>query len=900
MKPVSSKEIRQAFLDFFLEMGHTVVPSSPLPMRDNPTLFFTNAGMNQFVDAFLGKEKRPYKRAASSQKCMRVQGKHNDLENVGPSPRHHTFFEMLGNFSFGDYFKPLAIRYAYDFMTRVCGIPEERLWFTVHVEDDDAYSIWVNEIKVDPARVLRMGDKTNFWMMGEVGPCGPTSELHYDWGPEACTCGEPDCGVLLDNGCDRWLEVWNLVFMQYNQDEVGVRTPLPSPGVDTGMGLERIASIQQGRLVNYETDLFSAAMDRLQVLLGDDAAARREHEVGYRVIADHGRAATFLIGDGVLPGNLGGSYVLRMIIRRAARFGRKIGFHEPFLAEVAEVYISEMGDVYPELRSRREFIRYTLQQEEGRFARTLDSALAQLDGVLTLMRESGRQEIPGDVAFNLYATHGLPLEITRDVALEEGFSVDEAGFLHARDAHAAASGSGAFSAYETKESAYGALLQQLISDGKLPPEGVQYAPYSAAELSTRIVGLLREGRPISEARAGEAVEIVTAFTCFYVEAGGEVSDTGWLEVNGVGAARIDDARQPLAGLVVHLGEVTGGMLTVGAEVRLTVDNARRADIRRNHTATHLLHKELRRHLGSHVAQAGSLVAPDRLRFDFTHDRAVDDETLAAIERDINEVIMSNMPVTVSFMGQREAISNGAMALFGEKYGDVVRTIRIGDPEHPYSFELCGGLHVGETNDIGAFRFTGESAVAAGVRRVEAVTGRRAHELVSERLATLDRVARRLNVPAGEIETRIEAMQEDQRAQQREVERLRRELVLVQTEALLAQTQEVADVPVLAAIATGADADGLRAITDRFRERNPSGAVVLGTVSKGRPILVAAVSEDLILRGLSAGDLVKKAAAIVGGGGGGRPNMAQAGGRDADKLPEAIAAVPGFVQAALAP
>jgi len=432
MKPSNSSEIRQAFLDFFEEMGHQVVVSAPLPQFDNPTLLFTNAGMNQFVDVFLGKEVRSYKRAATSQKCMRVQGKHNDLENVGPSGRHHTFFEMLGNFSFGDYFKKEGIRYAYDFVTKVCQIPEDRLWYTVHVEDDQAYDIWAKEIGVQESRILRMGDETNFWMMGDVGPCGPTSEIHYDWGPEYCSCDEDNCSVSLDNDCDRWLEVWNLVFMQYDQKEDGGRVPLPKPGVDTGMGLERITAVVENQPVNYDTDLFKPAMDKIQEMLADSKSEREEHETGYRVIADHGRAATFLIADGVLPGNVGRGYVLRMIIRRAARFGSSIGFSSSFLGEISNVYIDIMGDFYPELRRHQEHILHTLTLEEKRFSKTLDAALNQLEAALSGLHHENKDEIPGTLAFDLYATHGLPLEITRDVAQEHGFKVDESGFLSAR------------------------------------------------------------------------------------------------------------------------------------------------------------------------------------------------------------------------------------------------------------------------------------------------------------------------------------------------------------------------------------------------------------------------------------------------------------------------------------
>lgn len=899
MKPVKSDEIRSAFLEYFEEMGHTIVPSSPLPVEDNPTLFFTNAGMNQFVDTFLGKERRPYQRATSSQKCMRIQGKHNDLENVGPSPRHHTFFEMLGNFSFGDYFKEGAIRFAYHFLTGICEIPEKRLWFTVHESDDEAHNIWIKEVGVPEARVVRMGDKTNFWMMGDVGPCGPTSEVHYDWGPEACTCGEAACGILLDNDCGRWLEIWNLVFMQYNQDEAGKRTLLPNPGVDTGMGLERITAVQQQRQVNYETDLFAPAMDRVQELLGDDEAARRAHTTAYRVIADHGRAATFLIGDGVDPGSVGGSYVLRMIIRRAVRFGRKIGFREPFLGEIATVFIEKMGDVYPELVQRRQHILRTLRNEEIRFARTLDGALERLQNVLDALEESGERQIAGETAFELHATYGLPLEITRDLAQEKGFAVDEPGFMAAREAHANASGSGAFDRYATEAGVYEQLLQALTNEGSLPDDGVVHDPYGGVSMHSHIVAILSGGERVAQASAGEQVEVVAASTPFYVEAGGEVSDTGVIlqPENGARLA-VNDVRQPARGLVVHVGVVQEGVLKEGDSVTLQVDEQRRWDIRRNHTATHILHRELRRHLGDHVVQKGSLVAPDRLRFDFSASEPVDPQTLADIEASINDAVLRNQPVAVSHMRQREAIDKGAMALFGEKYGDVVRTIRIGDAEKPYSFELCGGLHVNETGDIGLFRFTSEEAVGAGLRRVEAVTGRGAQRYVAERLGILENVSRRLNTPADEVVDRIQALLDENRALQRQLEQLQRVQAREQFGQLIDRLQQVEGANVLAAQVDVAGADELREMADWFRDRVSSGVAVIATVQNERPLFVATVTDDLIKRGVRAGDLVRDVAKIVGGGGGGRPNMAQAGGRDASKLPEALDAVEGLVRAAL--
>jgi alanyl-tRNA synthetase len=899
MKPTNSAEIRQAFLDYFEEMGHQNVPSSPLPLYDNPTLLFTNAGMNQFVDTFLGREKRSYLRAASAQKCMRVQGKHNDLENVGPSPRHHTFFEMLGNFSFGDYFKEGAIHYAFEFLTRVCEIAEDRLYYTVHRDDDDAYRIWTEQIGVPAERVLRMGDKTNFWMMGDVGPCGPTSEVHYDWGPGACTCHQPDCSVLLDNDCGRWLEIWNLVFMQYNQHEDGSRTPLPRPGVDTGMGLERITAVVEQKMVNYDTDLFVPLMDRVRELLGDSAEERAAHETGYRVIADHGRAAAFMIADGVLPGNVGRGYVLRMIIRRAARFGRAIGFSEPFLAEIAQATIDKMGQVYPELVRHRDHIRHTVTQEEERFDRTVDGALAKLDNILFDLQRDGQREVPGDIAFDLYATYGLPLEITRDVTAERAFTVDVAGFEEAKQKHALASGAGAFGQYDTAESVYAGLLASLIRQGRLDATGVDLDPYFGARMEAEIVGLLVDGRSVERAVEGQTVEVVTTATPFYVEAGGEVSDVGRIVVKETGAElRVDEMRRPVNGLIVHVGPVVRGEVSLGEVALLEVDDQRRWDIRRNHTATHILHRELRAALGTHVTQQGSLVAPDRLRFDFSHGQPVDDETLAGIETAVNSAILANQPVSVGHMAQKEAIRQGAMALFGEKYGDVVRTIKIGDEGHPYSFELCGGLHVQATGDIGLFRFTAEEAVGAGLRRVEAVTGRRAQALAQQGLNTLDRLSRRLNAATDEVETRLESVLTENKSLQKEVAHLRRQQAQADFRQRLASLIEVDGVPLMAAEVDVADMEALRDMADWFRDSVPSGVAVLASANEGKVILLVAVTEDLVSRGLKAGDIVGRVAKLVGGGGGGRPTLAQAGGRHPEKLPEALGAVPDMIRQAL--
>ncbi|MCP5097255.1 MAG: alanine--tRNA ligase [Chloroflexi bacterium] len=891
MKPTTSNEIRQAFLDFFNEVGHTVVASAPLPQYDNPTLLFTNAGMNQFADVFLGKEKRPYSRAASSQKVMRVQGKHNDLENVGPSPRHHTFFEMLGNFSFGNYFKKEAIDYGWTFVTKVLGLEEERLWATVYTDDDESFELWQKYLPEE--KILRFGKKDNFWEMGEVGPCGPNSEMFYYIG-DMETC---DPSQLNADDDEEFLEFWNLVFMQFNREKDGSLTPLPKPSVDTGLGLERIVRIMQQGESNYETDLFSSTLDRVQELLADSDEQRAEKFVGYRVIADHGRAATFLIGDGMRPGSSGAGYVLRMIIRRAARFGRQIGFADPFLGEVAKVYIGLMGEAYPDLKQRQDMILNTLMQEEKRFARTLDSAMLHLVEVVQELNKQGKTEISGEIAFDLYATYGLPLEITRDMVQERGFTVDEVGYTAAREAHAIASGSGAFGVYDGEAGVHGQLLHKLHESGQLE-EGVEYDPYMASQTDSELIGLIRDGDVVEKVGKGDKVELVTAVTPFYVESGGEVSDTGKiLLLDGGAVFRVDDVRKPVPGLIVHVGEVVDGAFSVGQLVHLQVDETRRSDIRRNHTATHILHEELRKHLGTHVTQAGSLVAPDRLRFDFTHDTAVTPTMLAKIENAINKTIMKNYPVHIEFMGQKEAIGAGAMALFGEKYGDIVRTVQIGHDgqEKRYSFELCGGLHVAETNDIGTFRFTSEGAVSAGVRRIEAVTGRASQSFVNNRLNLLNRISKRLNAPIHEVEGRLDSLLADNKAMQKQLDQMQQQLVSFQFDSMMMKTQDVAGVKVLTAQVDGVEVDGLRMMADRFRDRAKSGTAVLATVKNGKPIIIAAVTKDLIARGLKAGDIVREVAKMVGGGGGGRPDMAQAGGRDASKLPEAFAIVPGIVE-----
>ena len=883
-KPISSEEIREAFLQFFAENKHTIVASAPLPNRENPTLLFTNAGMNQFTNIFLGKVPRPYPRATTAQKVMRVQGKQNDLENVGPSPRHQTMFEMLGNFSFGDYFKKEAIDFAWLFVTQLLELSVERLWVSVYEEDDEARELWGRYMPAD--RILDFGKDENFWEMGETGPCGPCSEIHYYIGDLADQT--PD-GVNVE---DDYLEFWNLVFMQFERQPDGTLIPLPNPSVDTGLGLERICQIQQNVTNNYETDLFTDILDGIQQLLGDDEATRAKNLIGYRVIADHGRAATFLVGDGVLPGNTGEGYVLRMIIRRAARFGREIGFTDPFLGQVAEIIADKMGSVYPELPKNLTHIQHLLTDEEVRFNRTLDSALERLGTLLDEMEESGEQMISGETAFELYATYGLPIEITRDVAQERGFDVDDASFETARKAHAVASGGGAFDQYEGSN-VYSVLLQALVEEGRLPAFGVDYDPYSGTEVEAEVLGLILDGESVQQAKAGHAVEIITSATPFYVEAGGEVSDTGkiWADNNYI---EIVDVRRPVPGLIVHAGNIDAGSFQVGDTVTLTVNQNRQTDIRRNHTATHLLHQALRDTLGTHVHQSGSLVAPDRLRFDFTHPKAVSTEMLAQISATINEKIWDNSPVTVAHMGQEEAISKGAMALFGEKYGDIVRTIQISDGGKPYSFELCGGLHVGATGEIGGFYFVSESAVAAGVRRVEAVTGNGAYQFVLDRLAMLTEVQQMLNVPATELTNRLTHTLSENRTLRKEVENLRRAQLQGSFSTLLAEAETINGIKILATQLDSASADELRGLIDAFRNQAGSGVALLATVQDGKPLLVAGVTDDLVKRGVNAGKLVGIVARQIGGGGGGKPHMATAGGGNAGKLPSALANVPTLV------
>ncbi|MHB8732061.1 MAG: alanine--tRNA ligase [bacterium] len=904
---MTGAEIREAFLRFFEERGHARVPSASLVPAGDPTLLFVNAGMVPFKDVFLGLETRPYRRATSAQKCMRVSGKHNDLENVGPSPRHHTFFEMLGNFSFGDYFKREAIASAWEFATRTLNLPPDRLVLTVFADDDEAAAAWA-ALGVPDARVLRMGEKTNFWMMGDVGPCGPTSELHYDWGPAACTCGRPDCGVRLDNDCGRWLEIWNLVFMQYTQAPDGSRAPLPRPGVDTGMGLERITSVLQQVPTNYDTDLFLPILDRIQAMLGHSAEERAAHTIAYRVLADHGRAMAFLTADGVVPGNEGRAYVLRMIIRRAVRFARQAGAGKPVLGELADAVIAVMGSAYPELAAQRAFVQNVLGAEERRFDQTLEAGLGRLDDVIAEVKRSGRRAIPGADVFRLYDTYGFPPDLTRDVAREHGLEIDEPGFageMARQKERSRSTGRDYFEAGQDRAQ-YGELRDAVGS--------TVFVGYDALEAEGRVLALLVDGRRVAEARQGEAVEVICDRTPFYAQSGGQVGDTGTITA-GPGVVEVEDTQRPVADLIVHRGRVRTGALREGDRVRLAVDAPRRQDIMRNHTATHLLHAALREVLGEHARQAGSLVAPDRLRFDFAHVRPLTAEERAKIEARVNEQIRAALPVTTETKPYREAVASGAMALFGEKYGDEVRVVSVDG----YSRELCGGTHVRSTAEIGRFALTHEGSVGSGVRRIEAVTGAAAEQRVQTRPTPITVYAQgkqHHDVQPGQRAGKFGPADADfsienagttrpvnaeyalQPGDTLTVTKRAAAAGLPDFDQVLRDAVDVDGVTVVGVALPGADSAALRVFGDRLRSRLDSGVLVAASTGNGRMEVIVMATPAAVARGAEARRVMQVLNRRLGTRGGGRPELAQGGGGDPALLASVLADLGTVVREAL--
>lgn len=898
--------VRQQFIDYFIQQGHTFVPSSSLVPGGDQTLLFTNAGMVQFKDVFLGTDRRPYVRAANSQKCMRVAGKHNDLEDVGQDDTHHTFFEMLGNWSFGDYYKREAIHWSWDLLTRVWGLPAEKLWATCFkdekgevVSDDEAADQWTKQPGFLPGHVLFFGRKENFWEMAETGPCGPCSEIHIDRGPEFCNRQHVPGHVCAVNGdCSRFLELWNLVFIQYNRLGPASLEPLASKHVDTGMGLERIVSILQDASSNYRTDLFLPMIHAVQQLAGTDNQEMNANFTPYRVVADHARAAVFLIADGVVPGNIGRNYICRMIIRRASRFGSKIGLNEPFLAEVGKKVIETYGPFYHELERNRDAILSNLTMEEERFQRTVESGLAKLENMLMRLESEHKTELNGEQAFDLYATYGLPLEITRDIVQERRFKVDETGFRNAMEAHRLASGAGeAFGPLGGEDvDTYRTLLEQLQADGKLTADGVLYNPYEWLSIEGSLLGIIHKNQVVPNAQPGDEIEVLLPSTGFYLESGGQVSDRGKIihAEDPKWEIEVYDVRRPAAGMIVHLGRVIHGEPKVGDRIFASVDPVIRMDTMRNHTATHLLHSALQTVLGRHARQAGSLVAPDHLRFDFTHPQALTDEQLKRIEAEVNHEILGNFPLHIESKPLQEAIDQGATALFGEKYGEIVRNITIGEPQ-VFSNELCGGTHVEKTGDVGLFLITSEGSAAAGIRRIEAVTGKEAYRLVQTRMAVLQQSAALLDTSPEEITARLRGILDDIGELRREVTELRRIKAAAAFQDQLTDLIQVRDVQLLATAIDAADVDTLRLLSDQFRQRFPTGIAVLGsTTPDGRPVVVAAVTDDLVKRGINAVDLVKFVGSFLGGGGGGRPTLAQAGGKDASRMNEAFQQVPRWV------
>ncbi|MDR0576153.1 MAG: alanine--tRNA ligase [Candidatus Accumulibacter sp.] len=868
---MKSAEIRETFLRFFESKGHRIVASSSLVPRDDPTLLFTNAGMNQFKDVFLGFDKRPYTRATTSQKCVRAGGKHNDLENVGYTARHHTFFEMLGNFSFGDYFKRDALMYAWELLTEVFGLPADRLWATVYAEDDEAYGIWREVIGLPAGRVVRIGDNKgaryasdNFWMMGDTGPCGPCSEIFYDHG-EHIPGGPPGSP---DEDGDRYIEIWNNVFMQFNRDEAGVMHPLPKPSVDTGMGLERMAAILQHVNSNYDIDLLrNLVKAAARETSGADMASP-----SLRVLADHIRACSFLIADGVIPGNEGRGYVLRRIVRRAIRHGYKLGARAAFFHRLVPDLVAEMGGAYPELASGEKRVAETLRQEEERFFATIEHGMAILESELAVM--GGQGVFDGETAFKLHDTFGFPLDLTADICRERGVSVDAAGFEAAMN--------------RQKELARAAGKFRTAAALEYRGPETAFHGYDTTESRGKVLALYREGAPVGELREGDAGTVVLDGTPFYAESGGQVGDRGALR-SAQGIFAVEDTQKIQAAVFGHQGVLKTGRIEVGDTVDARVDRAARKRTMRNHSATHLLHKALRQTLGEHVQQKGSQVDPDKTRFDFAHGQPMTGEEIRRVEALVNAEILENADCAHRVMPIGEAQKLGAVMLFGEKYGDVVRVVDIGS-----SRELCGGTHVGRTGDIGLFAVVAESGVAAGIRRIEAVTGDTALTHVQDMKTALGDVAGALKTPPGETPARVRAIIDQARQLERELALLKGKQAAAQGDGLADRAVAVKGAKVVAATLDGASVDALRAAVDKLRDKLKSAAVVLAAADGGKIALIAGVTADLTDR-IKAGELVNFVARQVGGKGGGRPDMAQAGGTEPDKLPAALASVRGWIE-----
>lgn len=871
---MKSSELRKLFIDYFAQQGHKVVPSSSLVPKNDPSLLFTNAGMVQFKGVFLGEDARDYTRAVTSQKCVRAGGKHNDLENVGHTARHHTFFEMLGNFSFGDYFKKEAIEFAWEFLTTRVNLPADKLWVTVYKDDDEAFELWRTLIGVPADRIVRLGEKDNFWSMGDTGPCGPCSEILIDQGPEM-SCGKPGCAVGCD--CDRYLEIWNLVFMQYNRDETGKLTPLPKPSIDTGMGLERLSAVVQKVRSNFETDLFQSIIKQIAALAGVPYHQNAQADISYQVIADHLRAMTFLISDGVLPSNEGRGYVLRRILRRASRYAKLIGINKPILYKLTGAVVDEMREAYPELADSWEHVAKVVLLEEERFVTTLDAGLALLNESVEKLKASGQIMIPGDVLFRLYDTFGFPLDLVSDMARDLHLELDEEGYRRAMQeqrvkARAAWAGSG--------EEKVKPVYKEVSSGVKKP----LFVGYSMLEGTAEVLAIIKGERGVSEAHEGDKVEIVLDRTPFYAESGGQVGDRGEL-LGEASKFDVTDTIKPVQDLIVHKGTIRKGTFTVGETVLAKVDIDYRADTARHHTVTHILHATLRSVLGEHVKQAGSLVSPERLRFDFTHYTALTEREQERIEELVNDRIIENHPVDTTVMDMDQAINAGAMALFDEKYGDTVRVVTVKD----VSKELCGGTHTRASGDIGLFKIVSEAGIAAGVRRIEALAGRPAYQEVKKEERNIQEIARMLKATDADVVSRVEKLVAQLKENEKELDRMKHKLQSSQAGDVIGEARDISGIKVLAKRVDGIDPKDLRDFGDKLRDKLGSGVLALGSVNADKVSLIVMVSPDLTTR-FHAGTIIKEMARILGGTGGGKADLAQSGGKDPAKLDAALHAL----------
>lgn len=875
---MTGNEIRQAFLKFFEERGHKVIPSSSLIPHGDPTLLLTTAGMVQVKPYFLGLEVPPQRRLASCQKCFRT----TDIDLVGDS-KHLTFFEMLGNFSVGDYFKKEAISWAWEFVTKYLNLPEERLWVTVYLDDDEASAYW-QEVGVDPGRILRFGEEDNFWgPAGDSGPCGPCSEIHYDLGKEL-GCGRPGCKPNCD--CGRFSEIWNLVFTQYDQDRSGQRTLLPRPNIDTGMGLERTAAAVQGKSSPYETDLFVPLIRRVCELSQKSYGVNEDIDRAVRVVAEHGRAITFLISDGVLPSNEGRGYVLRRVLRRASLFGRRLGLYEPFLNDIAEVTISEMGGIYPELLANKKLVAQVTKAEEEKFISTLDIGLNLAEKLIDEALKQGRRWLEGEEVFRLYDTYGFPKELTAEIAREKGLSIDLTGFQAGMEKQRERARAGQTVGAATTPVGAGVVFASAEAS-----EPTEFVGYETTVCQSRVMEVRVKGQPVVAASQGDEVDLILDKTPFYGEMGGQVGDTGEISSQR-GRIAITNAVRGASDVIIHQGKVLEGGISVGDEVEAKIDVGRRLDIARNHTATHLLQSALRQVLGSHVYQRGSLVEPERLRFDFSHSASITDEQVVAVQMRVNEKVRQNLPVKTKTLPYRQAIAEGAIALFEEKYGESVRVVEIGEPA--ISRELCGGTHVAATGEIGLFLITGETGIGTGLRRIEAVTGRAAESLVEECLSALQRMAKELGTLPEELEAKVRSLANELEAERKKSISLERELSRRIAQSLPGQAKQVNGVTVLAAKVPPLSVPILREMGDILRDKLKSAVVVLATVYDSKPSFLATVTSDLVDRGLRADDIVRQVAAVTGGGGGGKAGMAQAGGKDAARLDEALNLVENLV------